>query len=76
MKYTIPTLLIIVALYYVYNHLYIGVNGKCKKCKKNRGYHNHYILPFTFASKMNIDLSGHHCDLCMKYPGHPHLHMY
>jgi hypothetical protein len=77
MKYTIhiSTVLIVIALYYVYNHVYLGLNGSCKICKKIRGYHYHYILPTTFASKMNIDLSGHHCDLCMDYPGQHHLHI-
>lgn len=77
MKYTIhiSTVVFIFALYYVYNHVYAGINTHCKICKKIRGYHYHYIFPTIIDSKMNMDSSGHHCDVCMEYPGQYHLHI-
>lgn len=77
MKYTIhlSTVIILAVLYYVYNHVYIGLNMHCEFCKVNRGHHFHYILPTTFDSKLNIASSGKHCEVCMDYPGQPHLHI-
>lgn len=77
MKYTIHIsfVIIVVALYYVYNHVYIGINTHCKICKIDRGSHYHYIIPTTFATKLNMASSGKHCDLCMDYSGQPHLHI-
>jgi hypothetical protein len=77
MKYTIyiSTVLLLVVLYYLYNHIYIGINMHCDFCKENRGYHYHYILPISFYSKLNIASSGKHCDVCMDFPGQPHLHV-
>lgn len=77
MKYTvyISTVIIMFVLYYIYTHVYIGLNMHCNFCKVNRGHHFHYILPNTFKSKLNIASSGRHCDLCMDYPNQPHLHV-
>jgi len=77
MKHTIyiSTVLLLVVLYYLYNHVYIGINMHCDFCKVNRGYHYHYILPINFYSKLNIASSGKHCDVCMDYSGQPHLHI-
>ena len=77
MKYTshLSTIVIILVLYYVYNHVYIGINTHCKVCKIDRGHHYHYILPKTFATKLNMASSGTRCELCMDYPGQPHLHI-
>ncbi len=63
MKYTIhiSIVIIVVALYYVYNHVYIGINTHCKICKIDRGSHYHYIIPTTFANKLNMASSGKHC---------------
>ena len=77
MKYTvrISTVIILVGLYYVYNHIYIGLNMDCEFCKTNRGHHSHYILPNIFTSKLNMASSWRHCEVCMDYPGQPHLHI-